>query len=219
MIQFENVNLYSKDGSEILRDIQLHTPHGSFQILTGPVSSGKTSLLKLIFLSLKPSNGSIYISGRNILHFTPKQRAVLRQYTKLISQELHLLPHFTVYENIALSLYIQNQKEINYRSEILELLKWIGLQEKINSYPEDLSTGEKQLLAISRAVISRPKILLIDDPAKYVDEIILKKLLHLFLELNHAGTTIILTVQNTAFYDNISAQRFILKNKQLFILD
>src|SRR5262245_33671717 len=149
-------------GPEILRDLTFDIPKKSFQFLTGPSGAGKTTLLRLLFLSLQPTRGLIRMFGRDLASIPRAELPLLRRRVGIVFQDFRLLDHLTTYENVALPLRVMGKQETDYREDVTDLLRWVGLGDRINAYPEVLSGGEKQRAAIARAVIARPELLLAD---------------------------------------------------------
>ena len=141
----------------------------SFQFLTGPSGAGKTSLLRMLFLSLKPTRGLISMFDHDTATLSKDGRATLRRRIGIVFQDFRLLDHMTTYENVALPLRVLGKDEAGYRAEVIELLQWVGLGERMCALPPVLSGGEKQRAAIARAVIARPQLLLADEPTGNVD--------------------------------------------------
>ena len=156
MIRFENVGLRYGTGPEILRDVTFHVLPGSFHFLTGPSGAGKTTLLRLLFMSLRPTRGLIFVLGENVADLAAAGRAELSRRIGIVFQDFRLLDHLTTWENVALPLRVMGKRESDYREDVTDLLRWVGLGDRIDAYPEILSGGEKQRAAIARAVIGRP---------------------------------------------------------------
>ncbi|SIQ35145.1 cell division transport system ATP-binding protein [Rhizobium sp. RU20A] len=219
LIQFENVGLRYGMGPEILRDLTFSIPGRSFQFLTGPSGAGKTTLLKLLFLSLKPTRGLIRMFDRNISSIPNDELPMLRRRVGIVFQDFRLLEHLTTYENVALPLRVRGKDEATYRSDVIELLKWVGLGERINVLPPVLSGGEKQRAAIARALIDQPEILLADEPTGNVDPPMARRLLNLFLELNRLGTAVVIATHDFSLMDQVDARRLILSEGRLDIYE
>ncbi|WP_455477921.1 cell division ATP-binding protein FtsE [Bartonella sp. B10] len=217
MIHFENVGLRYGMGSEILRDISFHIPAGSFQFLTGASGAGKTSLMRLMFLALKPTRGHIDLFGTDTALLRRQELPALRQRIGVVFQDFRLLDHMTIYENVSLPLRIKGQEEATYRSEVEDLLRWVGLGNHIHVLPPVLSGGEKQRVAIARALIDQPEILLADEPTGNVDPPLAKRLLRLFIELNRFGTAVIIATHDIALMEQVAARRMILHNGRMTI--
>ena len=188
VIRFENVGLRYGRGPEILRDLTFGIDPNSFQFLTGPSGAGKTSLLRMLFLSLRPTRGLVTLFGQDAATLSKDGRATLRRRIGLVFQDFRLLDHMTTYENVALPLRVMGKDEAEYRAEVVELLQWVGLGDRMGALPPILSGGEKQRAAIARAVIARPQLLLADEPTGNVDPTLGQRLLRLFIELNKSGT-------------------------------
>ena len=127
MVRFENVGLRYGLGPEVLRDLTFHIEPNSFQFLTGPSGAGKTSLLRLLFLSLKPTRGLISIFGNDVVTLSKDELSVLRRRIGIVFQDFRLLDHMTTYENVALPFRVAGKDEDSYRGEVMELLHWVGL--------------------------------------------------------------------------------------------
>ncbi|EJF82782.1 cell division ATP-binding protein FtsE [Bartonella elizabethae Re6043vi] len=217
MIHFENVGLRYGMGPEILRDISFHIPAGSFQFLTGASGAGKTSLMRLMFLALKPTRGHIDLFGTDTALLRRQELPALRQRIGVVFQDFRLLDHMTTYENVSLPLRIKGQEEATYRSEVEDLLCWVGLGDHIHVLPPVLSGGEKQRVAIARALIDQPEILLADEPTGNVDPPLAKRLLRLFIELNRFGTAVIIATHDIALMEQVAARRMLLHNGRMTI--
>lgn len=215
MIRFENVGLRYGMGPEVLRDISFHVEPGSFHFLTGPSGAGKTSLLRLLFLSLRPTRGLITMFGQDVVSISRDSVPGLRTRIGVVFQDFRLLDHLSTYDNIALPLRVSGRAENSYRNDVVELLKWVDLGKRMGSLPPVLSGGEKQRAAIARAVIGQPELLLADEPTGNVDPKMAKRLLRLFIELNRLGTTVIIATHDLALMDQFDSPRLILEDGQL----
>jgi cell division transport system ATP-binding protein len=219
VIRFENVGLRYGFGAEVLRDLSFHIHSRSFQFLTGPSGAGKTSLLRLMFLSLKPTRGLISIFDRDTATLTKDDRATLRRHIGIVFQDFRLLDHLTTYENVALPFRVLGKEEATYRNEVVELLNWVGLGERMDALPPVLSGGEKQRAAIARAVIARPQLLLADEPTGNVDPNLGQRLLRLFIELNKLGTSVVIATHDIALMDEYDARRLVLHEGRLHVYE
>jgi cell division transport system ATP-binding protein len=215
LIHFENVGLRYGMGPEILKDLTFDIPKRSFQFLTGPSGAGKTSLLRLLFMSLKPTRGLIRVFGRETSTIPQSELPLLRRRIGIVFQDFRLLDHLTTYENVALPLRVRGKDEAGYRSDVVELLKWVGLGDRINVLPPVLSGGEKQRAAIARALIDQPELLLADEPTGNVDPPMAKRILKLFMELNRFGTAVVIATHDLALMDQVEARRMILTSGRL----
>ena len=220
MVRFENVGLRYGMGAEILRDISFAIEPQSFQFLTGPSGAGKTTLLRLVLLSLKPTRGFITLFGQDASALDKDSITALRRRIGVVFQDFRLLDHLTTYENVALPLRVKGREEATYRAEVVELLRWVGLGERMHVLPPVLSGGEKQRAAIARALIVRPELLLADEPTGNVDPSLARRLLRLFAELHKSGTSVVIATHDLALMDQFDgARRLVLGDGRLHIYD
>ncbi|HEY5817527.1 MAG TPA: cell division ATP-binding protein FtsE [Mesorhizobium sp.] len=219
MIRFQNVGMRYGMGPEILRDVSFEIPPRSFQFLSGPSGAGKTTLLRLLFMSLKPTRGLINHFGRDRSRITQSDLPQLRRRIGVVFQDFRLLDHMTTYENVALPMRVRGREEHSYRTDVVELLKWVGLGDRMNALPPVLSGGEKQRVAIARALIEQPEILLADEPTGNVDPPLARRLLRLFIEMNRLGTAVVIATHDLGLMDQVDARRMILSGGRLEIYD
>lgn len=220
MIRFENIGLRYGVGPEILTDISFSIAPQSFQFLTGPSGAGKTTLLRLILLALRPTRGLITLFGKDAAGLDKNAITDLRRRIGVVFQDFRLLDHLTTYENVALPLRVQGREEASYRGEVVELLRWVGLGERMHALPPVLSGGEKQRAAIARALIMRPELLLADEPTGNVDPSLARRLLRLFAELHRSGTSVVIATHDLGLMDQFdSARRLVLGDGRLHIYD
>ncbi len=220
MISFENVGLRYGMGGEILKDISFRIEPQSFQFLTGPSGAGKTTLLRLILFTLKPTRGLISLFGRDAGSLDKDAITGLRRRIGVVFQDFRLLNHLTTYENVALPLRVQGREEASYRGEVIELLGWVGLGDRMHALPAILSGGEKQRAAIARALIVRPELLLADEPTGNVDPTLARRLLRLFIELHKSGTSVVIATHDLGLMDQFDgARRLVLGDSRLHIFE
>lgn len=196
MIRFENVGLRYGLGPEVLQDVSFSLAPGSFHFLVGASGAGKSSLLKLMYMALKPSRGLITLFGRDIATTSRQDLPALRRRVGVVFQEFRLMRHLSAFDNVALPLRVGGTKNSEIQHNVVELLSWVGLRDHMAARPPTLSGGQQQRLAIARAVIARPKLLLADEPTGNVDDQMAMRLMHLFEELNKLGTTIVIATHN-----------------------
>lgn len=206
-------------GPEVLRDLTFEIAPSSFQFLTGPSGAGKTSLIRLLFMSLKPTRGLISVFGRDTARVGRSDLPSLRRRIGVVFQDFRLLDHLTTYENVALPLRVLGKSEAGYRADVVDLLQWVGLGERMHVLPPVLSGGEKQRAAIARALITKPEILLADEPTGNVDPPLARRLLRLFIELNRLGTSVLIATHDLALMDQVDARRIVLADGRIEIYE
>ena len=204
IIRLENVGLRYGPGPEVLRDISLNLAPGSFHFLTGASGAGKSSLLRLLFLGLRPTRGRVTLFGHDIARTKRYQLPALRRRIGVVFQEFRLLDHLSTLDNVALPLRVRGVREPEIARHVPELLSWVGLEDHMYSKPPTLSGGQKQRVAIARAVIGRPDLLLADEPTGNVDDHIAQRLLYLFEELNKLGATVLVATHNEQLIQQFS---------------
>ena len=215
MVRFENVGVRYGVGPEVLRDINLHIKPGSFYFLTGASGAGKSSLLKLMYLALLPSRGCIQVFGEDISRTDRRKLPELRRRIGVVFQDFRLLSNLSIFDNVALPLRIAGDDEKRTRNNVAELLDWVGLGARLNDSPGMLSGGEQQRVAIARAVISKPALLLADEPTGNVDDRIAYRLLRLFEELHRTGTAVVVATHNDALVRRFSHPALVLADNML----
>ncbi|WP_332766326.1 cell division ATP-binding protein FtsE [Phenylobacterium sp.] len=196
VVRFDDVSMRYGRAPETLKDLTFSLAPGSFHFVTGASGAGKTSLLKLIFLAARPSKGLLHLFGQDVSAIAPREQPFLRRRIGVVYQEFKLLEHLSAFDNTALPLRIAGRKPESYRQDVAELLAWVGLRSRMHAMPATLAGGEKQRLAIARAVVNRPDILLADEPTGNVDHEMGLRILRLFVELNRLGTTILIATHD-----------------------
>ncbi|WP_288901778.1 cell division ATP-binding protein FtsE [uncultured Sneathiella sp.] len=196
MVRFENVGMRYGLGPEVLRDISFHLRPGSFHFLTGPTGAGKSSLLKLLALSHRPSRGLITLFNKEVSSLARDDLPSMRRKIGVVYQDFRLLDHLSALENVALPLKIAGAKNDQIYQHVAELLEWVGLGRQVDAKPPTLSGGEKQRVAIARAVINRPQLLIADEPTGSMDAEMGLRLMYLFQELNKIGTTVVVATHD-----------------------
>jgi len=206
MVRFENVGLRYSLGPEVLRDVSFELAPHSFQFLTGPSGAGKTSLLRMLFLGLKPTRGLINLFGHDIATLSQDALATLRRRIGVVFQDFRLLDHLSAFENVALPLRLAGKRVSDFSYDVNELLTWVGLGDRMNAKPPTLSGGEQQRVAIARAVVARPDLLIADEPTGNVDPEMGARLIRLIAELNRLGTTVLIATHDRALIESTRAR-------------
>ncbi len=196
-VRLDGVSLSYDRTGEVLSEIDLVLRQGSFTFLTGPSGAGKSSLLKLMYLAHAPTRGNVRLFGRQTFELKRKQLAATRRRIGVVFQEFRLLDHLTAFENVALPLRVAGQKPDSYSNEVIDLLRWVGLGERVDAPIPSLSGGEQQRVAIARSLINKPDLLIADEPTGNVDPEMGAKIMRLFAELNkRVGTTILIATHD-----------------------
>jgi len=204
-VRFDAVGMRYGRGPEVLSDLTFELPSGSFHFLTGPSGAGKSSLLRLIYLAERQSRGLISLFGRDTA-LTPREALPeIRRRIGVVFQDFRLLDHLTVFENVALPLRVAGQARASYADDVDDLLAWVGLGHRIDAYPPTLSGGEQQRAAIARAVISKPDLLIADEPTGNVDPAMARRILRLLAELKKLGTTVLVATHDLALVRALDA--------------
>jgi cell division transport system ATP-binding protein len=201
MVELDGVGLRYGTGrhaATVLRDLTFHVPEGGFRWLLGPSGAGKTSLLKLLHLTVRPTDGELVLLGTPIRAAPRARLPLLRRRIGMVFQDFRLLPHLSAFDNVALPLRLAGRPEGQIRVDVTELLAWVGLSRKTAQRPAELSGGEQQRVAIARAVVGRPSLLLADEPTGNLDDLQARRLMQLFQEMNRLGATVIVATHNDA---------------------
>jgi cell division transport system ATP-binding protein len=206
MVRFENVGKRFGGGPEVLRDVSFALEPGSFTFLTGPSGAGKSTLLKLIYLAEQPTRGMISLFDRELPKLKRSQLPAMRRRVGVVFQDFRLLDHLSAFDNVALPLRLAGRRVSQYRRDVEELLRWVGLGERLNEGPPTLSGGEQQRVAIARAVVAKPDLLLADEPTGNVDPDIGERLIRLFVELNRFGTTVMIATHDRTLVESTPAR-------------
>jgi cell division transport system ATP-binding protein len=207
IVQFENVGLRYGQGPETLSDLSFTLSAGTFHFLVGPSGAGKTSLLKLLYLSQRPSRGIIRLFGEDMV-LSPRGRLPgFRRRIGVVFQDFRLVPHLSTRDNIALPLRVAGMPEADIAEPVGEMLAWVGLADRADARPATLSGGEQQRVAIARAVINRPEMLIADEPTGNVDPDMAERLLKLFESLNRLGTTVVMATHDYHLLNRVPQAR------------
>ncbi len=196
MIRLFRVSKRYPEGVTALHEVSLHIEKGEFAFLTGPSGAGKTTLLRLLFREERPTSGQIIIDGRNLIKLPRKEVPFFRRNIGLVFQDFKLIPHWTVYENVAFALEALGTPPREIRKRVLRVLGMVGLHGKMARKAAVLSGGEQQRVAIARALVKEPKILLADEPTGNLDNEMACRIMEIFEEINTRGTTIVMATHN-----------------------
>jgi cell division transport system ATP-binding protein len=201
MVRLEGVGLQydraGRPGTDALRDLTFSVEEGGFRWLLGPSGAGKSSLLRLLHLAVRPTRGRLAVFGLEVGRARRRDLPELRRRIGMVFQDFRLLPHLSAFENVALPLRISGIAEARVRSDVTEMLRWVGLARQMEARPAELSGGEQQRVAIARAVVGRPNLLLADEPTGNLDDVQAERLMVLLREMNRLGATVIVASHNS----------------------
>lgn len=196
MIELKDIYTIYDDGIQILNGINLYIKDGEFVSIVGQSGAGKSTLLRLMTREILPYQGQVVIDGVNIVDLPSKAIPVLRRKIGTIYQDFKLLSNKTAFENVAFAMEVCGLDDHEIANDVPKVLGIVGLSDKLSSFPHQMSGGEKQRLAIARALIHRPRIILADEPTGNLDEVNSYDVVRLLTKINELGTTVILATHN-----------------------
>ncbi|MEO5345846.1 MAG: cell division ATP-binding protein FtsE [Magnetococcus sp. YQC-9] len=196
MIQFHNVTLRYSTGYEALKRVSFHLPKGSFHFLTGHSGAGKSTVLRLIYRAVVPSEGAVLVDGRDVARLARTQLPLLRRGIGVIFQDFKLLYDRSVFDNVALAMEVAGHDPTRIPGQVRRALQNVSLLERMHQNPISLSGGEQQRLAIARATVNRPPLVIADEPTGNLDKEMGRQILALFEELHHQGTTVLVATHD-----------------------
>ena len=196
VIETHRLSKVYRRGVYALRDVSLQIDKGEFVFLTGPSGAGKSTLLRLLLCEERPTDGRLTVGGRNLDELRPREVQAFRRTVGFVFQDFKLIPSLTVLENVAFVLRVLGLSSVQQRRRTFQVLKWVGLQHRMNAYPQDLSGGEQQRIAIARALVNDPSLVLADEPTGNLDPDLSLEIMNLFREINARGTTVLVATHD-----------------------
>jgi len=215
MIRFKNVTKLYKPNTVGLQNVSLHIKPGEFVSIVGQSGTGKTTLVKLLIAEERPTKGQIVIGGWDISRIRGSEVPILRRQIGVVFQDFKLLQKKTVFENVAFALEVCGTPRRKIRKIVPQVLKIVGLEEKIKRYPRQLSGGEQQRVVIARALVHRPKILVADEPTGNLDSINTKEIIDLLKKINEFGTTVVLVSHDREVVNSLRKRVITLEGGQV----
>lgn len=214
-IEFKKVSKHYEEGVYALKDISFIINRGEFVFIIGPSGSGKSTIIKLILKEIEPTSGYIYVAGKNICKLHRKKIPILRRNIGCVFEDFKLLPKRTTYENVAFALEVLSKPKYEITTKVPQILKLVGLEDKTNNYPDQLSAGEQQRVSIARAFVNRPPLLLADEPTGNIDPEISLEIIKLLGRINNMGTTVVMTSHDWSLVDKMRKRVIELDNGQI----
>ena len=179
-----------------LRDLTLKVDKGEFVFLTGPSGAGKSTLLRLLLVQERPTEGEVIVNGRNLARLTRNEIQAYRRTVGFVFQDFKLIAAKTVFENVSFALRVLGMPIEQQRRKTYQVLKWVGLQHRLNAFPTELSGGEQQRVAIARALVNEPHLVLADEPTGNLDPDLSLEIMNLFRDMNSRGTTVLVATHD-----------------------
>jgi len=196
VIEAANLSKQYSRGVYALRDLSLSIDKGEFIFLTGPSGAGKSTLLRLLLREEIPSEGTLMVGGRDLMLLSSSETQAYRRSLGFVFQDFRLIPRLTVFQNVAFVMRVLGVPDIIQQRKTFQVLKWVGLQHRMNASPEELSGGEQQRVAIARALVNEPQLVLADEPTGNLDPDLSLEIMNLFREINSRGTTVVVATHD-----------------------
>ncbi len=215
MIEAYHVSKTYTRGVYALRDLSLRIDKGDFVFLTGPSGAGKSTLLRLLLRQDVASEGQLMVGGRNLATLTRRQVQAYRRSLGFVFQDFKLLPAKTVIENVSFVPRVLGMAESQQQRRTFQVLKWVGLQHRMNAFPLELSGGEQQRIAIARALVNDPAIILADEPTGNLDPDLSLEIMNLFREINARGTTVVVATHDRELIRRVGRRAVTLDHGQI----
>ena len=206
--------LYSR-GVYALRDLSLTIDKGEFIFLTGPSGAGKSTFLRLLLRQDLPSDGELKVGGRDLSTLSGSQVQTYRRTVGFVFQDFRLIPRFTVFQNVAFVMRVLGLPLATQQRKTFQVLKWVGLQHRMNSFPQELSGGEQQRIAIARALVNDPQLILADEPTGNLDPDLSLEIMNLFREINARGTTVVVATHDRELIRRVGRRAITLDHGQI----
>ena len=219
MIEAHDVSMLFSRGVYALRDLSLQVDKGEFVFLTGPSGAGKSTFLRLLLRESLPTEGTITVAGRNLAELGPRQVQAYRRSVGFVFQDFKLIPRKTVLENVALVPRVLGAPVSTQQRKTFQVLKWVGLQHRMNAYPEELSGGEQQRIAIARALVNDPMVVLADEPTGNLDPDLSLDIMNLLREVNARGTTVLVATHDRELIRRVGRRAIALDHGRLIDTD
>ena len=206
--------LYSR-GVYAIRDLSLTVDKGEFMFLTGPSGAGKSTLLRLLLREDVPSEGTLKVLGRDLKAMGAAQLQDFRRQIGFVFQDFKLIQRFTVFQNVSFVMRVIGVDLETQQRKTFQVMKWVGLQHRLNAFPEELSGGEQQRVAIARALVNDPQLILADEPTGNLDPDLSFEIMNLFREINARGTTVVVATHDRELIRRVGRRAVTLDKGQI----
>ena len=212
MLKMTDVSKVYPGGSVALQNVDIHIEPGEFVFVVGPSGAGKSTFIKMLFREVLPTTGSIFVNGVDILSLTPNEIPYMRRQLGIIFQDYRLLPDRTVYENVAFAMEVIETPRRKIKRRVLNVLDLVGLRHRADAYPNELSGGEQQRIAIARAIVNDPIMVIADEPTGNLDPETSWDIMEIFKEINAEGTTIVMATHDKEIVDAMGKRVIAIEN-------
>lgn len=212
MLLMSNVSKIYPGGSVALENVDVHIEPGEFVFVVGPSGAGKSTFFKMLFREIQPTTGSIVVNGTDILGLSDKEIPYYRRQLGIIFQDYRLLPDRTVYENVAFAMQVIETPHRKIKRRVMNVLDLVGLRGRANAYPNELSGGEQQRIAIARAIVNDPLLVIADEPTGNLDPETSWEIMEIFKEINATGTTIVMATHDKDIVDSMAKRVIAIEN-------
>ncbi|MGE5244324.1 MAG: cell division ATP-binding protein FtsE [Betaproteobacteria bacterium] len=215
MIETYHLSKLYNRGVYALRDLTLTIDKGEFIFLTGPSGAGKSTFLRLLLREELPSEGSLQVASRDLAELSSSQVQAYRRSVGFVFQDFRLIPRFTVFQNVSFVMRVLGIASTVQQRKTFQVLKWVGLQHRMNALPEELSGGEQQRVAIARALVNDPQLVLADEPTGNLDPDLSLEIMNLFREINARGTTVVVATHDRELIRRVGRRAITLANGRI----
>ena len=215
MIETQGLGKRYGRGLYALRDLTLTIDKGEFVFLTGPSGAGKSTLLRLLLLQERPTEGEVIVAGRHLSRLTRHEVQAYRRTVGFVFQDFKLIQTKTIFENVSFALRVLGMPVDQQRRRTYQVLKWVGLQHRLNALPAELSGGEQQRVAVARALVNEPHLVLADEPTGNLDPDLSLEIMNLFRDINASGTTVVVATHDRELIKWVGRRMVQLEHGQL----
>jgi cell division transport system ATP-binding protein len=215
MIEMQEVWKTYSDGTPVLQNINVKIEKNEFVYIVGPSGAGKSTFMKLMYREVRPTKGQIFVNNFNICKLKQRKIPILRRNIGVIFQDYRLLPKLTIYENVAFAMEVIETPARQIRKRVPEILELVGLADKLNSFPSQLSGGEQQRVAIARAIVNNPAVIIADEPTGNLDPETSWEIMKILDEVHESGATIIMATHNREIVNTMRKRVIAIENGRI----